>query len=83
VDPNAGSRVEVAVLGASLPPQKKAAKPRKGAAPEAEAQPLFDFATEASMRRGLFGGTPMTFIDGQDVDVPTYIRQAVKLIPNP
>jgi hypothetical protein len=31
------------------------------------------------MRRGQFGGTPMTFIEGQDVDVPTYIRKAVRL----
>jgi cell division protein FtsZ len=83
LDPNAGTRVEVAVLGASLPPVKKPTKARKGAPDAAEAQPLFDFATDASMRRGLFGGTPMTLIDGQDVDVPTYIRKAIKLIPGP
>lgn len=35
------------------------------------------------MRRGLFGGTPLTFIDGQDVDVPTYIRRAVRLPVGP
>ena len=50
---------------------------------EDPAQPIFEFATEESMRRGLFGGTPMTFIDGQDVDVPAYIRKAVRLPPVP
>ena len=83
LDPAAGARVEVAILGASLPPPKKPAKARKGVVVEDQEQPLFDFATEASMRRGLFGGTPLTFIEGQDVDIPTYIRKAVKLIPNP
>ena len=57
--------------------------PKKGGKGEDPAQPIFEFATEESMRRGLFGGTPMTFIDGQDVDVPAYIRKAVRLPPAP
>ena len=58
-------------------------KTKKGGKSEDPAQPIFEFATEESMRRGLFGGTPMTFIDGQDVDVPAYIRKAVRLPPAP
>jgi len=82
-DPALGDRIEVSVLGASLPPPKAPAKPKKGGKAEDPAQPIFEFATEESMRRGLFGGTPMTFIDGQDVDVPAYIRKAVRLPPSP
>ena len=79
IDPALGDRVEVSVLGASLPAPKPAPKPKKGAKAADAGQPLFGFATEETMRRGLFGGTPMTFIEGQDVDVPTYIRKAVRL----
>lgn len=78
-----GDRIEVSVLGASLPAPKPLAKTKKGGKGEDPAQPIFEFATEESMRRGLFGGTPMTFIDGQDVDVPAYIRKAVRLPPAP
>ena len=83
VEPALGDRIEVSVLGASLPAPKAPAKPKKGGKAEDPAQPIFEFATEESMRRGLFGGTPMTFIDGQDVDVPAYIRKAVRLPPAP
>ncbi|MFM7743078.1 MAG: hypothetical protein ACKO8X_06245, partial [Verrucomicrobiota bacterium] len=78
-----GDRIEVSVLGASLPAPKAPARPKKGAKADDPTQPIFEFATEESMRRGLFGGTPMTFIDGQDVDVPSYIRKAVRLPPAP
>ena len=67
------------MLGASLPAPKPAPKPKKGAKAVDAGQPLFGFATEETLRRGQFGGTPMTFIEGQDVDVPTYIRKAVRL----
>lgn len=83
VEPAFGDRIEVSVLGASLPPPKAPIKPRKGGKGHDPAQPIFEFATEEAMRRGLFGGTPMTFIDGQDVDVPAYIRKAVRLPPAP
>jgi cell division protein FtsZ len=83
VDAALGDRMEVSVLGASLPAPKPPAKTKKGGKGEDPAQPIFEFATEESMRRGLFGGTPMTFIDGQDVDVPAYIRKAVRLPPAP
>ena len=83
VEPALGDRIEVSVLGASLPAPKPPAKTKKGGKGEDPAQPIFEFATEESMRRGLFGGTPMTFIDGQDVDVPAYIRKAVRLPPAP
>ena len=79
IDPALGDRVEVSVLGASLPVPKPAPKPKKGAKAVDAGQPLFGFATEETLRRGQFGGTPMTFIEGQDVDVPTYIRKAVRL----
>lgn len=82
VIPDFGDRVEVAVLGASTPAPKPVKK-GKGAKPEEEHQQIFGFATEDSLRRGLFGGTPLTFIDGQDVDVPTYIRRAVRLPAGP
>ena len=58
---------------------KPAPKPKKGAKAVDAGQPLFGFATEETLRRGQFGGTPMTFIEGQDVDVPTYIRKAMRL----
>jgi len=77
-----GDRVEVAVLGASTP-ALKSLKKGKGTKPGEENQQIFGFATEDSIRRGLFGGTPLTFIDGQDVDVPTYIRRAVRLPVGP
>ena len=83
IEPSLGDRIEVSVLGASLPAPKAAAKPKKGAKTADPSQPIFEFATEESMRRGLFGGTPMTFIDGQDVDVPAYIRKAVRLPASP
>lgn len=79
IDPALGDRVEVSVLGASLPAPKPAPKPKKGAKAVDAGQPLFGFATEETLRRGQFGGTPMTFIEGQDVDVPTYIRKAMRL----
>jgi cell division protein FtsZ len=79
IDPALGDRVEVSVLGASLPVPKPAPKPKKGAKAVDAGQPLFGFATEETLRRGQFGGTPMTFIEGQDVDVPTYIRKAMRL----
>lgn len=82
VVPDFGERVEVAVLGASLPAPKPVKK-GKGAKPGEENQRIFGFATDESLRRGLFGGTPLTFIDGQDVDVPTYIRRAVRLAAGP
>ena len=83
IEPSLGDRIEVSVLGASLPAPKAPAKPKKGAKAVDPSQPIFEFATEESMRRGLFGGTPMTFIEGQDVDVPAYIRKAVRLPPSP
>jgi cell division protein FtsZ len=79
IDASMGDRIEVSVLGASLPAPKAAPKSKKGDKAIDPSQPVFEFATEESMRRGLFGGTPMTFIDGQDVDVPAYIRKAVRL----
>lgn len=83
IDPALGDRVEVSVLGASVPVPKLPAKARKGAKAGDESQQIFGFATDEAMRRGLFGSAPMTFIDGQDVDVPAYIRKAVRLHPSP
>lgn len=83
IESSLGDRIEVSVLGASLPVPKAPAKPKKGAKAVDPSQPIFEFATEESMRRGLFGGTPMTFIEGQDVDVPAYIRKAVRLPSSP
>ena len=83
IEPSLGDRIEVSVLGASLPAPKAVAKPKKGAKAVDPSQPIFEFATEESMRRGLFGGTPMTFIEGQDVDVPASIRKAVRLPASP
>ena len=71
----------MAVLGASLPVPKPAAKTKKGAKGGDNNQALFVFATEESIRRGIFGNTPLTFRDGADIDVPTYIRKSVRLTP--
>ncbi|MFM9001831.1 MAG: hypothetical protein ACKORB_09480 [Opitutia bacterium] len=78
-------RAEVSVLGASLPAPRAPAKSRKGAKAGKgdEAQTIFPFATDDAMRRGFFGGAPLTIVDGQDVDVPTYIRKAVRLPAGP
>lgn len=81
IKPELGDRVEVAVLGASLPVPKPAAKTKKGAKGTDPNQPVFVFATEESIRRGIFGNTPSIFRDGEDVDVPTYIRRSVRLTP--
>ena len=86
IKPELGDSVEVAVLGASLPPPPKPkpkGKASKGAKVVDEQQQLFVFATEEAIRRGLFGSTPFTFIDGMDVDVPTYIRKSIRLATAP
>lgn len=83
IDAALGERVEVSVLGASVPAPKAPAKARKGAKGGDESQQIFGFATEDAMRRGFFGGAPLTFIEGQDVDVPAYIRKAIRLHPSP
>jgi hypothetical protein len=57
------------------------AKTKKGAKGADTNQSMFVFATEESIRRGIFGNTPLTFRDGEDVDVPTYIRRSVRLTP--
>jgi cell division protein FtsZ len=50
VEPALGDRIEVSVLGASLPAPKPPAKTKKGGKGEDPAQPIFEFATEESMR---------------------------------
>lgn len=84
-DPSMAGRAEVSVLGASLPPPRAPAKGRKGSksGKDDEAQAVFAFATEDAVRRGFFGGAPLTIVDGQDIDVPTYIRRAVRLPAGP
>lgn len=42
-------------------------------------QKEFDFLAEAMNQRGFFNKTPSELIDGEDLDVPTYIRQKIKL----
>jgi hypothetical protein len=79
IKPELGDRVEVAVLGASLPVPKPATKTKKGAKGTDPNQPVFVFATEESIRRGIFSNTPLIFRDGADIDVPTYIRKSVRL----
>ncbi len=80
-DPALAGRAEVSVLGASLPVPRAPAKGRKGAKSGKgdESQTVFPFATDEAVRRGFFGGAPLTIVDGQDIDVPTYIRRAVRL----
>jgi cell division protein FtsZ len=83
-DPGMAGRAEVSVLGASLP-EPKPAKARKGGkgAKDDQSQTVFPFATDDAVRRGFFGGAPLTIVDGQDIDVPTYIRRAVRLPAGP
>jgi len=80
IKPELGDGVEVAVIGASAP-APKAPKTRKTAKAGDPNQALFGFATEESLRRGIFGSAPFTFVDGVDIDVPTYIRRSIRLSP--
>lgn len=82
IKPEMGDRVEVAVIGASLPSEKPTVKVRKGAKSVDTNQQIFGFATDESIRRGVFGSAPLTFIDGEDIDVPTYIRRSIRLTPS-
>lgn len=78
--------VRVSFLAAS-PPLAAGAEPRptgkarKGAKVKADdaAQPLFSFAEEANLRRGLFGTSAPNLFNGEDVDVPTYLRKGVRI----
>lgn len=75
----------VSLLAASPAPAVVAAAPapakgRKGAKAAADApQQLFSFAQEENLRRGLFGTSAPNLFNGEDVDVPTYLRKGVRL----
>lgn len=84
IDPAHEGRARVTVLGASPPAPAGAAKPAKGrkSAKAADAsQQLFGFALEQNLRRGLFGSTEPTLFNGEDVDVPTYLRKGIRIQP--
>lgn len=86
IDPAYEGRARVTVLGASPPPSAGAAKPAKGRrqakAPD-NSQQVFGFALEENLRRGLFGATEPTLFNGEDVDVPTYLRKGIRIQPAP
>lgn len=69
-----------AVAGAEA---RRPAKGRKGAKARAAEgdQPVFGFAEEANLRRGLFGTSAPNLFNGEDVDVPTYLRRGVRIAP--
>jgi cell division protein FtsZ len=55
-------------------------KGRKGAkVTTATPQQLFSFAQEENVRRGLFGTSAPNLFNGEDVDVPTYLRKGIRL----
>ena len=78
--------VRVSFLAAS-PPAAPGAEPRrpakgrraKGKPADAADQALFSFAEEANLRRGLFGTSAPNLFNGEDVDIPTYLRKGIRL----
>jgi len=76
-------RARVTLLGASPPAAAASPKPAKGRRgarqPADAAQQVFGFALEQNLRRGLFGSTEPTLFNGEDVDVPTYLRKGVRI----
>ena len=42
-------------------------------------QAIFSFAEEANLRRGIFGTSAPNLIDGEDVDIPTYLRKGIRV----
>jgi cell division protein FtsZ len=86
VDAADAEQVRISFLAASPPlpvgaeprPAGKARKGAKGKADDA-AQPLFSFAEESNLRRGLFGTSAPNLFNGEDVDVPTYLRKGVRI----
>jgi len=81
--------VRISFLAAS-PPAPAGAEPRragkarrgsKAKAADAE-QPVFSFAEEANLRRGLFGTSAPNLFNGEDVDIPTYLRRGIR-VPSP
>lgn len=86
IDPALEGRARVTVLGASPPAPAGAPKPAKGrksAKPADTSQQVFGFALEQNLRRGLFGTTDPTLFNGEDVDVPTYLRKGIRIQPAP
>lgn len=51
-------------------------KPANSSRPD---QKEFDFLADALNERGFFGKTPSQLVDGEDLDVPAYIRQKIRL----
>lgn len=84
-----GAAVRVTFLAATPAPAAPAASPapaapagrgRKGArAAEPSPQQVFSFAQEENLRRGLFGTSAPNLFNGEDVDVPTYLRKGIRL----
>lgn len=65
------------------PAPAPASRGRKGGRPsEPSPQQLFSFAQEENLRRGLFGTSAPNLFNGEDVDVPTYLRKGIRL-PSP
>ena len=84
IDPALEGRARVTVLGASPPAPAGAprqAKGRKSAKSADTSQQMFGFALEQNLRRGLFGTTDPTLFNGEDVDVPTYLRKGIRIQP--
>jgi len=82
IDPALEGRARVTVMGASPPAAPGATKPAKGrkSAKAADtSQQVFGFALEQNLRRGLFGTTDPTLFNGEDVDVPTYLRKGIRI----
>jgi cell division protein FtsZ len=79
-------KARVSLLGASPPAPPGKVKAVKGKRPSKAAidasQQMFVFALEQNLRRGLFGGTEPTLFNGEDMDVPTYLRKGIRIQPS-
>jgi len=67
---------------AAVSPPPAPPRGRKGGRPaEPSPQQVFGFAQEENLRRGLFGTSAPNLFNGEDVDVPTYLRKGIRLPP--
>jgi cell division protein FtsZ len=63
--------------GGSKPP---AAAPAQAAHAQKPAQEEFGFQGETAENRGSFGRSERNLFDGQDLDIPTYLRKGIKVV---
>ncbi len=84
IDPAHRERIAITLFASEVwqeaPVEKATARPSAGAMESAsDVQPELGLGDLKPQDRGLFGDASTTYINGEDLDIPTYIRRAVKL----